>query len=153
MASRRQCVIDILGETDGDPNKGWQTDPAVPTMVLESQTNTLHSYIYNCPDNGVIVVKKEYDWDPEKLSPTKENRIWTFNVVLINQSETLLDAMFDQFVEVFDRYTSAPFATDTNSITYSYARVVKGVQDPRLPKFVMDCQIILCEFLSDVVIA
>lgn len=149
--NRKLDIKDILNKA----TTGWITPPNKPTLVMESTVNTRNSELNKTRDDGTIFIRKDYDYTSEKLCATYENRIWTFPCIIIAQNEVSLQGIFDQMREVFDRYTSAPWATGTlgTGTTYNYARVVKGSEDPRLPKYVMDCQIILCEFSQAVVIA
>lgn len=154
MASRAQCVVDILLETDGTPNKGWQTPPNIPKVIVEDRDNTIDSFIERPPDDGVIVVKKKYKFDfSEKLSLSRENLVWTFEAVIISPTEDLLEQLLDQGREVFDRYCTAKFATDTNSHTYDYARLVEGEPDTRWNIFAHNVFVQLAQFLAEVTIA
>jgi hypothetical protein len=153
MASRGQCVVDILLETDGTPNKGWQTAPNIPRVVVENQDDPVGPYIYNPPDDGVIIVKKHYNFESEKLSPTYENRVWTFKVVIIASTDANLELMITQCREVFDRYTDSPWSTDTNSVTYDYARLIHGDTVEDINSWVFDGWIQLAQLVTSVVIA
>jgi hypothetical protein len=148
--NRKLDIKDILDKA----TTGWIAPPTKPVLIMESDVNTRKSELTKSA-GGRILILKNYEFTSEKLSPTRENRIWTFPCMIISQSEVLLQGIFDQMREVFDRYTSAPWATGTlgTGTTYSYARLVKGSEDPRLPKYVMDVTVILCEYLSPVVIA
>jgi hypothetical protein len=153
MADRRQCGIDIIQETDGTPNKGWQEAPTQPLCVLESKENPLKAYINDTRTNGVILFRKKLEFKSYKLSETYETRVWTLPIVIMSESEILLDAIFDQLRETINRYTDAPFATDTNGITYSRADLEEGKMDENLYHVAMDCNIILTEQFTSVVIA
>ena len=56
---------------------------------------------------------------------------------------------------MFNRYDNAPWSTSAlgTSTTYDGAEVIQPVQDPRLPKFVMELIVILTEFEAEIVIA
>ncbi len=153
MASRAQDIVDILLETDGTPNKGWQTDPAIPDVTIEDKDNTVYGFKRNPPINGVIVIKKKYKYEGIKRGPTKENQVWTFKLVIIAHTDAKLDLMIDQAREVFDRYTDAPFATDTNTHTYDYARFMNGETEDQESSWVCDCWVQLALFNASVVIA
>ena len=79
--------------------------------------------------------------------------MWNFPCIIICRTSDNLQDVFDQVRETFDRYTDAPFATDTNSNTYTRADIQEGIQDPRLPKFVIEVTVQLSELFSSVVIA
>lgn len=149
--NRKLDIQDILDKA----TTGWIIQPSKPTFIMESDVNTRRSELNKSRDNGTIFISKDYEYTSEKLSPTYENRIWTFPCIIISQSEVLLQGIFDQMREVFDRYTSVPWATGTlgTGTTYSYARLEKGDEDPRTKKYVMDVTVILAEFCVPVVIA
>ena len=96
---------------------------------------------------------KQYQYEEEKLCPTYENEVFTFKLVIIATTDANLELMIRQAKEVFDRYTSAPFATDTNSNTYRYARLTRAETEPNPWNFVADAWVQLADFLSSVVIA
>ena len=66
MVTRRQDVIDILAETDGTPNKGWQTPPNIPAFILEDRHNTSGGFINNPPEDGVMLVRQDMRFEREK---------------------------------------------------------------------------------------
>ena len=153
MASRAQDIVDILLETDGTPNKGWQTPPNIPHVVVEDRDNPLGGFFSNPGTNGTIVVKKDYEDDYEKRASDHENKVWTFDLVIIATTDANLELMIRQVKEVFDRYESAPFATDTNSNTYDWARLLNGKAVEVLSSWAYDAKIQLTNIVSNVVIA
>jgi hypothetical protein len=152
MADRRQCGIDIIQETDGTPNKGWQEAPTQPLCVLESKENPLKAYINDTRTNGVILFKKKLGFKSNHHG-TRETRVWTLPIVIMSESEILLAAIFDQLRETINRYTDDPFATDTNGITYTRADLEQGDMDENLYHVAMDAVIILTEQFAEITIA
>jgi len=148
---RKFDVKDILDKA----TTGWVAPPNKPTLIVEDRQTELGLYLENCPDNGAIVIRKNYTCTCEKLSPTYENRVWEFPIVIIGQSNILLQGIFDQAREVFDRYTSAPWSTSTlgTSTTYSFAKIERAEGDSRIAKYVMDGTVYLAEYIAAVVIA
>ena len=153
MASLSQDLVDILLETDGTPNKGWQTPPNIPNVVLEDRDHPLAGYFSNPGTNGTIVVKKQYEDDYEKLASDHENKVWTFDIVIIATTDAALELMIRQAKEVFDRYENAPFATDTNSNTYDWARLKSGSTVEIPSSWTHDAKVQLTNLVSNVVIA
>ena len=153
MASRAQDVVDILLETDGTPNKGWQTPPNIPHVILEDRDNTVGGFFSNPGTNGTIVVKKQYGDEYLELSVGQENQVWTFDLVIIATTDANLELMKAQAKEVFDRYTNAPFATDTNGNTYHWARLISGETVEIHNSWTYDCKVQLVNYVTDKVIA
>lgn len=153
MASRKQCIKDILLETDGTPNKGWQTPPDIPNVQLEDRVNTFEVWFKQADRLTTILIKKDIEFDREKLGDDQENRVYTSKIAIITNKADNLQLYFDQACETFNRYNKAPFATDTNSITYNEVTIDKGKEDHRRNRFVMDCIVQLIEEFQDIVIA
>ena len=155
---RRYDVKDILDRA----TYGWVAPPTKPTLVVEEVDNPRGAYIgrdIQTPTNGVIYIKKDYSFDRRKHSEYVETRVWSFPVMLIAQSHILLQGLFDQARETFDRYTqpsaNTPFSTSTlgTSTTYTYAGIEKGSVDDRHSKYIMDCIVYLKESFVDVKVA
>jgi hypothetical protein len=155
---RHLDVWDILTKV----TTGWVTPPTEPQIVLESRFQSLDAYINRGIDNGVIVIHRVYTFDREKHSRLYETREWAIPISIIapqttteGQSLVLLQGIFDQCREVFDRYTSSPWATGTlgTGTTYTYT----GIETANIRDFpqaaVMECQVILKEQFVSVVIA
>lgn len=149
--NRKLDVKDILTKV----TTGWIAPPTEPELVMISNVNPLPAEFGKHRTNGTIAMKKNYSFDREKLSSTYENRIWSFPIMIVGNSEVNLQGLFDQAREVFDRYTSAPWATGTlgTGTTYSYAGIERADEDERLPAYVMDATVILAEYFASVVIA
>ena len=155
---RHLDVIDIITKV----TTGWIAPPTEPVQVLEGRFHTEEAYLTRGKDGGVIIVKRNYTFEREKLSGTYETRVWTIPIVIIapqtateGNSLVLLQGLFDQCREVFDRYTSAPWATGTlgTGTTYTYAGIEKGVIRDLSQAAVMDCMVYLKEQFVSVVIA
>jgi len=155
---RRFDVKDILDRA----TYGWVAPPNKPTLIVEDKANPRSAYIgkyATVPDNGVFFIKKDYSFEREKHSTKYETRVWTFPVIIISQSHILLQGIFDQTRETFDRYTNptanTPFSTSTlgTSTTYHYAGIEKSTTVSELPKYAMDAVVYLSEQFVSVVIA
>lgn len=155
---RRFDVKDILDRA----TYGWIAPPTKPTLVVEDIQNPRGVYIgkhAHIPDNGVIVIKKDYTFERNKLSDYYETRVWSFPIIIISQSHILLQGMFDQCRETFDRYTqpstNTPFSTSTlgTSTTYKYAGLEKSLTVDTLPKYAMDAIVYLKEEFVSVKVA
>lgn len=149
---RKLDVWDILTKVTTGWDAGAITEPGI---VIISNVNTWESERKKNPDNGTIAIRKNYTFRRVKLAPTRENRLWSFPISIVAQSEVILQGIFDQAREVFDRYTSAPWATGTlgTGATYSYAGIEAAAEDDRLPSYVMDATVFLAEYIVKVVIA
>lgn len=149
--NRKLDVKDILTKV----TTGWIAPPTEPELVMISTNNPLPSELASQRANGTIAMKKNYSFRREKLSRTRENRVWEFPISIIGTSEVNLQGLFDQAREVFDRYTSSPWATGTlgTGTTYDYAGIEAGDEDERLPAYVMDATVFLAEYIVPVVIA
>jgi hypothetical protein len=151
MASRGQDIVDILDKADPS---GWITPPTKPRLILEDSNNTAFGYIRNPPESaGVIVVKKAYSFDVTKLSNTYENQVYTFKICIVSLSDANLELMRLQAMEVFDRYTNAPWSTATNSNTYTMARLITGSTVKDMGSWVCDCTVQLSNLFMSTVIA
>ncbi len=146
MASRGQDVVDIFEAT-------WQTPPNAPDVFLEIKDKTPMSFFKRPPADGVIVVKKSYIDEYERLSFRQENQVWTYKTVIIAKTDAKLELMIRQGKEVLDRYTDVPFATATNGNTYHFARLMNGETRPEISSWVYDGEVQLANFTVDVVIA
>ena len=155
---RRFDVKDILDRA----TYGWVAPPTKPTLVVEDIGNTRGSYIgrdAHIPDNGVVFIKKDCSFERRKLSAYHEHRVWMFPIIIIGQSHILLQGMFDQARETFDRYTqpsaNTPFSTSTlgTSTTYRYAGIEKSDTVSDISKYAMDCVVYLSEFGVSVKVA
>ena len=151
---RRFDVKDILDRV----TIGWVTPPNKPTLIVEDRDNPSSGFFgrqARSVANGVFFIKKDWDFERDKRCPTYENRLWDFPCMILSESMILLQGLFDQAREVFDRYTDTPWSTSTlgTSNTYDYAAIEKGTVDPRDPYYVMECRVLLLEELVAVVIA
>ena len=154
---RHYDVKDILDRA----TYGWVAPPNKPTFVVEDRDNPRSGYFSaTCPDDGIIIICKDYTFDTEILSESYyETRVWSFPCILIAQSAIKLQGMFDQMREVFNRYTrptaNTPFSTSTlgTSTTYSLAKIEKGTIDQRIPMWTMDVTVYLVERFAEVVVA
>ena len=156
---RRFDVKDILDRA----TYGWVAPPAKPTLIVEDTANPRGAYLGNyapaCPDGGVFLIKKKYSFEREKHSTLYETRVWSFDCVIISQSHILLQGLFDQAREVFDRYThptaNTPFSTSTlgTSTTYTYAGIENGDISEKQNRYELDCKVYLREQFVSVVIA
>ena len=155
---RRFDVKDILDRA----TYGWIAPPNKPSLVVEDEDNPKSASIGRsvvAPDDGVFFIKKDFSFERVKRSDYKENRVWAFPCIIISQSHILLQGLFDQSRETFDRYTrrsaNTPFSTSTlgTSTTYDYAGIEKSDTDPGIVKYAMDVIVYLKEELVDVVVA
>jgi hypothetical protein len=149
---RRFDVKDILDRA----TYGWVSPPTKPTIIVEDIDNPFASVWLRTITNGIIIIRKGNSFDRERLDLSLyENRVWTFPVTIITESAILLQGIFDQFREVFNRYTSSPWSTSTlgTSTTYRKAEVDNAEWDERHPYWVIDCNVILIEQFVSVVIA
>lgn len=155
---RRFDVKDILDRA----TYGWVAPPTKPLLQIESEENPKGAYIGRSvvvPDGGVIFIKKDYEFERVKDGVKYENRVWAFPVIIISQNHILLQGIFDQAREVFDRYTNptanTPFSTSTlgTSTTYDYAGIERSLTDPRITKYAMDAIVYLSELGVPVVVA
>lgn len=155
---RRFDVKDILDRA----TYGWIAAPTKPALIVEDKANPRGAYIgkyITVPDNGVFLIKKDYTFEREKECEYYETRVWAFPCIIISQSHILLQGMFDQAREVFDRYTqpsaNTPFSTSTlgTSTTYNYAGIEKADTVSELPKYAMDTIVYLREIGVSVVVA
>lgn len=151
MVNRKDDLIDIWSKDD----IGWITPPAEPLFVIEDSDNVIGAILDEPPTNGIIVIRKDQKFERERLSATYENRVRTFNCVIIMVDDDGLELIFDQAREVFDRYNDAPWLTNAlgTSTTYSYVAIDEGQQDIRLPKNAMDIVCQLAEIVEKIVIA
>lgn len=155
VVTRKDDVLDLFDKAA----TGWIAPPTKPILVVESKKYTVAGFLKRPPTDGVIVVKKKYKREREKLSLVLENRVWNFPCVIILPEDDTLQLVFDQAVEVADRYTNAPWSTSAlgTSTTYDFAGVEEGIQDERAqqqrPVFVMDIIVQLAEFVVPVKIA
>lgn len=156
-ADKLYDVKDILHKA----TTGWITPPNKPGMIVETRSVTYAGIIHQTVTDGAIFTHMKYDFTREKISLTYENRIWTFDISIIAQSMALLQPMFDQAREVFDRYTSSPWSTATlgTGTTYDYAGIEKAshphkMHDGRVTTtHTLDCVVTLAELGVPVVIA
>ena len=148
---RRYDVKDILDKA----TTGWVAPPTKPLLTVEDVNNNWEGALGRMVTNGEIFIKNDYYFHRNKLCSTYEDRVWEFPIAIIGQSSILLQGMFNQTREVFDRYTSSPWSTSTlgTSTTYNYAGIERATKDPRLPKYVMECRVFLAEYGVAVVIA
>jgi len=153
---RRFDVKDILSYG----TYGWRVaDCALPLIVIEDQANPRAGYIGRQAKsilNGVFYIKKGFSFERDKLSHSYETRVWSIPVVIITQSVVLLQGIFDQARETFDRYTKptadTPWSTSTygTSTTYNYAGIEAGDVDDRINVYALDCTVYLKETFVDV---
>ena len=155
---RRFDVKDILDRA----TYGWIAAPVKPLLQIEDVDYPRVKYIgrdADVPDNGVIFIKKDYTFERTKHSEKYETRVWSFPIIIISQSHILLQGIFDQCREVFDRYTNpsanTPFSTSTlgTSTTYRYAGIERSITVSELPKYAMDAIVFLSEQFVSVVVA
>jgi hypothetical protein len=101
---RRFDVKDILDKA----TYGWVAPPTKPTLVVEDITHPRGAYLGKAAPTkagGVFFIKKEYSFERKKYNEYYEDRLWAFPCVIISQSHILLQGLFDQARETFDRYT------------------------------------------------
>ena len=155
---RRFDVKDILDRA----TYGWIAAPTKPALIVEDRANPRGAYIgknATVPDNGVFLIKKDYTFERNKITVGYETRVWAFPCIIIGQSHILLQGLFDQAREVFDRYTNptanTPFSTNTlgTSTTYDYAGIERSITVAELPKYAMDTIVYLAEHCVCVVVA
>jgi hypothetical protein len=155
---RRFDVKDILDKA----TYGWVAPPTKPTLVVEDTTYPRKSYLGKAAPTiagGVFFIKKKYSFERRKHSYYHETRVWTFPCVIISQSHILLQGLFDQARETFDRYTTpsanTPFSTSTlgTSTTYTYAGIEKGDVSEKANRYELDCMVYLREQFVSVVVA
>lgn len=161
---RRFDVKDILDRA----TYGWVTPPNKPLLIVEGTAGTAGDRPAVRGDfigeskgsiaDGVIFIKKDYTYNRDKLTPLHETVVWEFSCIVIAESNILLQGIFDQMREVFDRYTNpsanTPFSTSTlgTSTTYDEALIDSGTVDIR-KQYVMDVTVFLKETVRDVKIA
>jgi hypothetical protein len=151
---RRYDVYDILDKV----TVGWISPPTKPTIKIEDRQAPYEAYsgrgAFNLT-NGVILIRKGVEFDRERLTPLHETRVWHCPVVIITESGILLQGIFDQMREVFNRYTNSPWSTSTlgTSTTYDKVELDSASQDERHPHWAMNCTVLLVEHLAAVVIA
>ena len=155
---RRFDVKDILDKA----TYGWVAPPTKPTIIVEDRANPRSAYIgkkAKYVTNGVFFIKKDWDYDRTKHSDYYETRLWIFPCIIISESMILLQGLFDQARETFDRYTqpsaNTPWSTSTHgtSTTYKYAGIEKGTVDDRITHYALDCIVHLLEQFVDVKVA
>jgi len=153
--NRALDVHDILDKV----TVGWIAPPTKPLIIMEDRDSMRKAYLgrtpITVPDNGIILIKQDWDYDREKITNTHANRLWHFPIAVINQSAILLQGTFDQAREVMDRYTSAPWSTGTlgTGTTYTYAGIENARRDFRNGRYIIDCEVQLFESVAAVVIA
>lgn len=155
---RRYDVKDILDRA----TYGWVAPPTKPALIVEDVDNPRGRYVgrqANCPDGGVIFIKKNYSFERTKHTNFFETRVWSLPIIIVSQSHILLQGLFDQSRETFDRYTNptanTPFSTSTlgTSTTYNYAGIEKSEAVSELPKYAMDAIVYLTERCQSVKVA
>ncbi len=146
MASRAQDPVDIL-------RIGWIAPPNIPKVVIEDRNHKLLTYFERPPKDGIIVVKKKYEDDYEDLSPVDENQVWTFKLVIIATTDEKLELLIRQAKEVFDRYYSNPFATETNGNLYDWGRLINGETSEVINSWTYDAWVQLANYVIEKVIA
>lgn len=155
---RRFDVKDILDRA----TYGWVSPPTKPTLIVENKENRRGSYLgKSAPTTagGVFYIKKDVSFEREKYGPKYETRVWSFPCVIIDESHILLQGLFDQARETFDRYTNptanTPFSTSTlgTSTTYRYAGIEKGDVSEKTNRYELDTIVYLQEQFVSVVIA
>ena len=154
---RRYDVKDILDRA----TYGWIAAPAKPALIVKDRDHPLSAYIGRQAQsiaNGVFYIK-DMSFERNKLSDKYETRVWSFNCIIISESFVLLQGLFDQARETFDRYTNktanTPFSTSTlgTSTTYIYAGIEAGDLDERPNRYALDCKVYLKEQFVSVVVA
>lgn len=152
---RRFDVKDILDRA----TYGWVAPPTKPLLQVEDKDNPRSAYIGRSAHTvagGVFLIQKDSSFEREKHSVKYETRVWSFPCIIISESHILLQGLFDQARETFDRYTNptanTPFSTSTlgTSTTYRYAGIEKADTDERLSKYAMDTIVYLQEQFVDV---
>ena len=153
--NRALDVKDILDKA----TTGWITPPNKPKLVMESIENRRGSYLgrtpATVPDDGIIFIKQDWVKEREKLGDLVENRLWRMPISIISQTAIKLQGVFDQAVETFDRYTSAPWSTSTlgTGAIYRRAGIDHARRDFRNGRYIIDCDVLLLEQFEDVKIA
>ena len=154
---RRYDVKDILDRA----TYGWIAAPAKPALIVKDRDHPLSAYIGRQARSvaGGVFYIKDMSFDRNKHCDEVETRIWSFNCIIISESFVLLQGLFDQARETFDRYTkptaNTPFSTSTlgTSTTYTYAGIEKGDLDERPNRYALDCTVYLQEGFADVKVA
>ena len=87
--ARHYDVHDILDKA----GTGWIANPAKPQIYVETRGFYHGSFMNLTRTGGVILIHENYNFSSSKVSPKYENRIWTFNITIIEQSSVLLQVL------------------------------------------------------------
>ena len=144
---RHLDVHDILDKA----TYGWVAPPTKPQIYVMDRSHSMDSLENLTRSGGVIIIHNNYSFERDKLCNSYETRVWSFPITIISQSDVLLQGLFDQCRETFDRYTNptanTPFSTGTlgTGTTYNYAGIEKADQRHSDASHIMDCIVYLRE--------